>query len=122
VYHLRRIYATLGKNITARPYTFPKGGWEMERNRLLLEKFTNATDLPDAPIPGLPLIELTGDARVLMENHCGVTEYGKERICVKVKFGQVCISGQELNLAKMTKNQLVICGRIQSVELFRGCR
>lgn len=94
----------------------------MERNKLLMERLTNAADLPDAPIPGLPLIELAGDARVLMENHCGVTEYGKERICVKVKFGQVCVCGQDLNLAKMTKSQLVICGRIQSVELYRGCK
>ena len=94
----------------------------MERNKLLMERLTNAADLQDGPIPGLPLIELAGDARVLMENHCGVTEYGKERICIKVKFGQVCVCGQDLNLAKMTKSQLVICGRIQSVELYRGCK
>ena len=94
----------------------------MERNKLLIERLSDAADLPDAPIPGLPLIELVGDTRVLMENHCGVTEYGKERICVKVKFGQVCISGQDLNLAKMTRSQLVICGKIQSVEVYRGCK
>lgn len=94
----------------------------MERDKGLVERLTNAADLPDAPIPGLPLIELAGDARVLMENHCGVTEYGKERICVKVKFGQVCICGQGLRIAKMTKSQLIICGKIQSVELYRGCK
>lgn len=94
----------------------------MERNKLLMERLTNAADLQDAPIPGLPLIELAGDSRVLMEHHCGVTEYGKERICVKVKFGQVCICGQELRLAKMTKSQLIVSGRIQAVELYRGCK
>ena len=94
----------------------------MERNKLLMERLASAADLQDAPIPGLPLIELSGDGRVLMENHCGVTEYGKERICVKVKFGQVCICGQDLSLAKMTKSQLIVCGRIQSVELYRGCK
>lgn len=94
----------------------------MERDKGFVERLTNAADLPDAPIPGLPLIELAGDARVLMENHCGVTEYGKERICVKVKFGQVCICGQGLRIAKMTKSQLIICGKIQSVELYRGCK
>ena len=94
----------------------------MERDKLLLERITNAADLQDAPIPGLPLIELAGDVRVLIENHCGVTEYGDERICVKVKFGQVCICGQGLRLAKMTKSQLIICGRIQTVEMYRGCK
>ena len=94
----------------------------MERKKLLMEHIINATDLQGATIPGLPLIELAGDRRVLMENHNGVTEYGKERICVKVKFGQVCICGKELCLAKMTKSQLIICGRIDSVELYRGCK
>jgi len=94
----------------------------MERDKRLLERFTEATDLQDAPIPGVPLIELAGDRRVLMENHCGVTEYGMERVCVKVKFGQVCICGKDLTLAKMTKSQLIVCGRIQSVELYRGCK
>ena len=74
----------------------------MERDKLLVERIASSADLQDAPIPGLPLIEIAGDTRVLMENHCGVTEYGRERICVKVKFGQVCICGQRLNLAKMT--------------------
>ena len=94
----------------------------MEQEMGFMGRLTNAVDLPDAPIPGLPLIELAGDNRVLMENHNGVTEYGNERICVKVKFGQVCISGQELRLAKMTKSQLIICGRIHAVELYRGCK
>ena len=94
----------------------------MEREKGLMERITNAADLPDMPIPGLPLIELAGDRRVLMENHCGVIEYGKERICVKVKFGQVCICGEDLNLAKMTKSQLIVSGKIQGVELYRGCK
>ena len=94
----------------------------MEGDKRFAERLAGVADLQDAPIPGLPLIELAGDARVLIENHQGVTEYGKERVCVKVKFGQVCICGLNLRLAKMTKNQLVICGKIQGVELYRGCK
>ena len=33
-------------------------------------------------LPGVPIVELAGDRRVLIENHRGVTEYGMERICV----------------------------------------
>ena len=94
----------------------------MKQRKLLMERIANGADLQDAPIPGLPLIELAGDRRVLMENHRGVTEYGKERICVRVKYGQVCICGQELCLTKMTKGQLIISGKIDSIELYRGCK
>lgn len=87
-----------------------------------MERLTKATDLQDEPIPGLPLIELAGDRRVLIENHCGVTQYSTERIQVKVKFGQVCIYGQGLELSKMSKGQLIISGQLQGIELVRGCR
>ena len=80
-----------------------------------------AADLPDASLPGLPLIEIHGQERVLIENHRGVTQYGRETICVNVKFGKVCISGTDLELARMTKCQLVITGNIDGVSLFRGC-
>ena len=94
----------------------------MAREFPFMERLTKAADLQEEPIPGLPLIELAGDRRVLIENHCGVTEYGRDRIRVKVKFGQICISGQGLELAKMTKGQLVISGKINGVELMRRCK
>ncbi len=94
----------------------------MARDFAFMERLTRAADLQEEPIPGLPLIEIAGDARVLIENHCGVTEYGRNRIGVKVKFGQVTVCGQCLELAKMSRGQLIISGRIESVELFRGCK
>ena len=66
-----------------------------------------------------PIIEIVGDRRVLIENHQGVTAYGKEKIMVGVKFGSVCICGCNLEMMHMTKEQLVICGRIDSVSLQR---
>ena len=71
------------------------------------------------PLPGVPIIELAGDRRLLIENHKGVTEYGAERICVKVKYGVICVCGYEMELAKMTKEQLVITGLIRSITIQR---
>ncbi len=68
---------------------------------------------------GLPIVELAGDRRVLIENHFGVVAYGTERICVKVKYGVLCICGLEMELEKMTKDQLVISGEIGSVTIQR---
>ena len=72
----------------------------------------------DAAIaPRVPLIELYGGKRILIENHCGVSEYTDNLICVKVKCGQVCVGGHNLRLALMSKDRLVICGKIASVHI-----
>ena len=92
----------------------------MGRKNSIMEQLTNAADLQDEPIPGLPLIEIAGERRVLIENHSGVVEYGSEKIRVKVKYGQVCICGCGLELARMTRGQLVISGRVDAVQLIRG--
>jgi sporulation protein YqfC len=80
-----------------------------------------AADLPGESFPGVPLIEIAGDKRILIEHHNGVIQYGSENIRLKVKYGQVCISGELLKLSHMTKGQLVISGQIDSVHIIRGC-
>lgn len=70
-------------------------------------------------VEGKPIIEIAGDRRVLIENHQGVAAYGREKILVHVKFGSVCICGCNLEMLRMTREQLVICGRIDSVALQR---
>ena len=82
-------------------------------------RLSAATDLYDEVMPGQPLVELVSDCRVLVENHMGVTEYGDNVIQVKVKFGCVCIYGANLELAVMTREQLVITGSIESIKLVR---
>ena len=74
----------------------------------------------DEILPGQTLVELLGDRRVLIEHHRGVTEYSRERIQIRVKFGILCVCGEGLSLCRMTANQLVIMGRVDSLTLFRG--
>lgn len=91
----------------------------MKQNQSWITHLTGVADLPDEPVPGLPLIEIAGDQRVLIEHHNGVTEYGRQQITVKVKYGCVCVSGQRLELTRMSKDQLIISGCIDCVKLMR---
>lgn len=92
----------------------------MKQHRNILQKLTEGVDLPGESIPKMPLVELAGDSRVLIENHGGVCEYGTERIRVKLSYGQICICGSGMELARMNQEQLVISGRIDTVTLIRG--
>lgn len=98
---------------------FQKGGAYQVQNKHWMQRLADGADLSGETLPGVPVVELAGDRRVLIERHGGVTEYSRERIRVKVCFGQVCICGCALELTRMTRDQLVISGRIDGVQLLR---
>lgn len=76
--------------------------------------------IQDEALPGQTVVELLGDRRILIEHHRGVTEYGTERIQIRVRYGVLCVNGEGLELCRMSGNQLVITGRVNAITLFRG--
>ena len=93
----------------------------MGKGQSLLQTMLAAAELPGELQSGVPLMELTGSSRFLLENHRGVTEYSRERIQVRVCGGSVAVSGQCLTIVQMTERQLIITGRIALVELQGRC-
>ena len=87
-----------------------------------MQKLADGTDLSGETLPGVPVVEIAGENRVLIERHVGVIEYGRERICVKVRHGFVWICGCGLELTRMAREQLIISGRIDCVQLQRRNR
>lgn len=83
--------------------------------QLLLDR-----SLDDGVLPGVPLVEIAGDRRVLIEHHRGVVAYGCREIQVRMSYGILCVSGSGLHLARMTGEQLVICGCIDGVQLYKN--
>lgn len=79
----------------------------------------DGADLTAEPLPLQPLVEIAGEGRVLIENHHGVTAYSTACISVKVRYGMVSVYGHDLELCHMSKEQLVIAGGIERVELCR---
>ena len=84
-----------------------------------MEKLADRADLTDEALPGQPLVEILGEGRVLIEHHQGVTEYSREKIQVKMRYGCLCICGYGLELARMNGDQLVIHGRIDGISIIR---
>lgn len=72
------------------------------------------------PFPGVPLLELAETHRVMIENHGGVSAYSDSRICVRVRTGQYTVNGSNLTLTYMSRCQLVITGKIDSIFIERG--
>ncbi len=90
---------------------------EQERKKSLLERATEALDLPSSPLAGLPFLSLVGDKELRLENHKGILAYGKEEI--HISGGKVIykIRGIDLELRGMTAVDLLITGQITAITL-----
>lgn len=86
--------------------------WELMQNQ----------SMGDETLPGIPIIEISGDRRVLIEQHQGVVAYGCQEIRVRVKYGLVSVTGSGLRLARMTGDQIVICGCVNGIQLVKSGR
>lgn len=92
----------------------------MNRRKVFWERLIEQADLMEESAPGDSIVELVGDRRVLVENHRGVTEYGDQRICVRLRYGMLTVSGCSLVLARMSKELLIITGKVDGMILQRG--
>ena len=86
----------------------------MEKPNLLANLTTSRS------ISRVPIVELAGHNRVLIENHLGVLAYSLEEIQVKVTYGKLSVFGSGLKLLQLSREQLVISGQIAGVKLYRG--
>lgn len=84
------------------------------------ERWRTVTAIAGTPLPGIPVVELAGDRRVLIENHRGVVEYGSNRVSVRVAYGIFIVDGRELHIRRMTAQQIIVCGWIDSLSLQKG--
>ena len=92
----------------------------MNKDGNLISRFASFADVEPGGIPGASIVEIGGRNRVLIENHCGIVEYGREQIQIKVKNGSICIKGNNLMMTRMTVSQLIVQGCIDCVHLFGG--
>ena len=106
-------FMRLLKKYPAKAYACKKGGLSMKQGKRLLNRLPVLTDLPGEPFPGQPVVELLGD------KHLSVRQYSCHCVSVGMKFGCICVNGASLELVHMSKDQLVISGRIDSITINR---
>lgn len=91
----------------------------MRARKRIFESVIDSSQLDPAVQPKLPVIEIAGDKRMIIENHKAVIGYSTGEVVVKVKYGRILIKGCGLQLARLGKEQLVVTGRIDCVMLCR---
>ena len=94
----------------------------MKQQNRILRQLEARAQLSGQPLPGIPIVELAGDRRVLIEHHCGVRGYSDNQVSVGVGFGRIEIDGEKLEILQMSSDCLVITGIIDSIKLERSFR
>jgi len=65
----------------------------------------------------IPIAELAGRNRLLVENHQGILAYSKQEIQIKVSYGRLAVVGTDLQLMQISREQLVITGQIAEIQV-----
>ena len=63
-----------------------------------------------------PKITIIGFERVLIENYKGILEYQEYFIRLNTYIGIININGFNLNLEEMTSDDLLVTGKIESID------
>ena len=77
----------------------------------------NLLELPKEVTTNMPKLTIVGFNELLIENYKGILEYEDYNIRVNTYIGIVNISGFDLELNQMTEDDILVNGRIESIEL-----
>lgn len=79
-------------------------------------KMANVTNLPKDVLLGVPIVTMTGQIELCVENYRGIIEYADTLVRIKTKTGQIKIKGKGLQIEYYTKDEMKVFGHIISVE------
>lgn len=89
---------------------------ERYQSERLKVRMADAVNMPKDVVLGVPIITLTGQVELLIENYRGILEYTDQLIRVQTKSGQIRVQGKRLQIAYYTNDEMKVTGHIQSVE------
>ncbi|MGQ9779346.1 MAG: sporulation protein YqfC [Bacillota bacterium] len=78
-------------------------------------RLADLLDLPPEVVLALPKLTLVGDARLTLENHRGLIEYGPQIVRVSTDRGEIKIEGAALTIKSILKEEILLAGRIHAI-------
>ncbi len=80
-------------------------------------KINKFLEIPEEVYSNIPKITLTGFNELVLENYKGILEYEEMFASISTNIGIVNLSGTNINLEKMTNDDIRITGKIEKIEL-----
>jgi len=58
---------------------------------------------------------MTGDEELVISNHKGIAGYTRELARIKTSIGEVAVSGRQMTLKQIEKENITIVGKIEGI-------
>lgn len=83
----------------------------------LKKSAVQAFELPEDVMLHMPVMHLTGAQKLHVENHRGLIEYTTERLRIRTTMGEVVVTGKDMLVKEIGKDDILVLGTVQNVEL-----
>jgi len=84
-----------------------------------MKRLEKILEFPEEVYSNNPKLIITGFNEIILENYKGILEYEDFFASISTYIGVVNINGYNLNLEKMTNDDIKITGKIESVDIER---
>lgn len=82
-------------------------------------KFEKLLEIPEEVYSNEPKITITGFHEMILENYKGILEYEEFFASISTYIGIININGFNLNLEKMTNDDIKLTGKIEGIDIER---
>lgn len=89
----------------------------MAQNRKRKKRFQDILEMPKEVYTNVPKLTVVGFEEMIIENYKSILEYEEFFVRINTHMGILNINGFNLNLEKMTNDDIKITGTIESVDL-----
>ena len=89
----------------------------MAKTRKRKNRFEEILEMPKEVYTDLPKLTVVGFEEMIIENYKSILEYEEYFVRINTHIGILNINGFNLNLEKMTNDDIKITGTIESVDL-----
>lgn len=86
------------------------------RKKVAQNKINNLLEIPQEVSSNIPKVTITGFEQILIENYKTILEYQDFYIRLSTEIGILNINGFGLDLKEMTSDDLLITGKIDSID------
>lgn len=80
------------------------------------QRAVSAVEIPKDAILGMPVLCITGNMEMNVENYAGIIEYTNQMIRIRTKIGQIIVNGKNLHIDYYTNDDMKILGIVTSIE------
>ena len=89
----------------------------MAKTRKIKNRFESILEMPKEVYTNLPKLTVVGFEEMIIENYKSILEYEEFFVRINTYIGVININGFNLNLEKMTNDDIKITGTIESIDL-----